>query len=214
MSGHEARINDALRQLGEEFRLGMVQAEEYKSRRRLLLESWNERDATTSPGSLRARTVTTAKNVPPRAAAGAAAAEPARKPPIAAFVAIGLVVVAAGGWFAWTMQGGKRPAAPVAPAVEPLSAEVTGAVKAADDFLAANAWDAAAIEAFLGRWRALPAEQRGKAGEQPSLRTLRYKLDQNIEAERLLVGADTPPEARERLALLEGFARELAGEGP
>lgn len=210
MSGHEARINDALKQLGEEFRLGMVQAEEYKSRRRLLLESWGEIDATTSPGSLRARTTTTAQNAAPvRGAAGA----PARRPPIAAFVAIGLVVVAAGGWFAWSMQGGARPAAPPVAAAEPLTPQVTAAVKAADDFLAANAWDAALIETFLARWRALPAEQRAKASEQPSLRTLRYKLDQNIEAERLLVGADAPPEARERLALLEGFARELAGEG-
>lgn len=212
MSGHEARINDALKQLGEEFRLGMVQAEEYKSRRRLLLESWNERDATTSPGSLRTRTATTAQNIPAARTPVAAGPATGRKSPVAAFVAIGLVVLAVGGWFAWTTTGGARPAAPVAPTVEPLSAEVAAVVKAADDFLAANAWDAGAIEVFLARWRTLPPGQKAKAGEQPSLRTLRYKLDQNIEAERLLVGADVPPEARERLALLEGFARELAGE--
>ena len=50
---HEARINEALRQLGEEHRLGMVQPEEYKARRRLLIEAWNEKEVTTSPGSLR-----------------------------------------------------------------------------------------------------------------------------------------------------------------
>lgn len=211
MSGHEARINDALRQLGEEYRLGMVQAEEYRSRRRLLLESWNERDATTSPGSLRTRAAATTTNRPPATAAPAAGGT--RKPPIAAFVVIGIVVLGAGGWLAWSMGGSRGASTPAVPAQAPLSPEVAGIVKAADDFLAANAWESAAIEGFLLRWRALPPDQRARASEQPSLRTLRYKLDQNIQAETLLVGADAPPEARERLAQLESFARELSGEG-
>ena len=50
MSGHEARINDALKTLGEEYRLGMVAAEEYRSRRRMLLESWGERDVMMAEG--------------------------------------------------------------------------------------------------------------------------------------------------------------------
>jgi len=56
MAGQEARINDALKQLGEEYRLGMVQGVEYRARRKLLVDSWGERDVTTAPRSLKSAT--------------------------------------------------------------------------------------------------------------------------------------------------------------
>lgn len=207
MSSHEARINDALKQLGEEFRLGMVQAEEYRSRRRALIESWGEIEATTSPGSLRSKTAT----APNRAAAAAAAAStaPARSlVPVAIIVAIVIAVVA--GYFAL------RPSPPegATPAGEAPSAAVLAASKAADDFLAGNAWDDAGIGRFLEVWRTLGPADRAEALEQPSLRTLRYKLQQNIQAESQVVAPDAPPEERQRLESLERFARELGGGRP
>lgn len=203
MSGHEARINDALRQLGEEFRLGMVQAEEYRARRRALLESWGEVDATTSPGSLRSKTAT-APNPPATPAAPAAG-----KPVLPLVIVIAIVVIAVLGWFGLKP---KSPAGAVVPAAGQLSPQVEAARKAADDFLAANAWDEAGINRFLEAWRALGAADRAVAAGQPSLRTLRYKLDENIQAESQVVAPDAPPEQRVRLTLLEGFARELGGE--
>lgn len=204
MASHEARINDALKQLGEEYRLGMVQAEEYRSRRRALLESWGEIEATTSPGSLRAKTATT----PQRASPAAATPAPARNTSIMPVVIIvALVGAVAAGYFAL------KPRAPAgsAPAAEVLSAPVQAARKAADDFLAANAWDAAAVDAFLAVWSTLDAADRARASELPSLRTLRYKLEQNLQAEAQVVAPDASPEERQRLQLLERFARELGG---
>jgi hypothetical protein len=209
MSSHEARINDALKQLGEEFRLGMVQAEEYRSRRRLLLESWGEIDATTSPGSLRVKTATTPNRAKPGTAPAPAAATRSIVPVV---VVAALVVLAIAGFL--LLKPKAQPAgagADVAPA-EALSPQVLAVRKAADDFVAVNVWDAAAVEAFLQQWRALDAADRARADEQPALRTLRYKLDQNIQAESQLVAPDAPPEERQRLTLLEGFARELSGE--
>lgn len=208
MSSHEARINDALKQLGEEFRLGMVQAAEYRARRRALIESWGEIEATTSPGSLRSKTATT----PNRTGSAPAAPAPARSASLAPviIIVVALLGAAVAAYFALKPRA---PAAPstAAPAAEPLAPQVEAAVKAADEFLAANAWDEAGIGRFLEQWRALGPEDRARAAEQPSLRTLRYKLEQNVKAETQVVAPDAPPEERQRLLLLEGFARELGG---
>jgi hypothetical protein len=220
MSSHEARVNDALKQLGEEYRLGMVQLAEYRSRRRMLLDSWGERDATTSPGSLRAKTATgqTAPNRVPlpasRATAGAPAPEPKRS--MAPLIIVVALIVAGAAGYALLRPKAPAPstAATATPPPEPESPQVAAVRKAADDFLAANAWEAPAIERFLQQWRGLGPEDRAKAADVPSMRTLRYKLDQNIQAESSLVAPDAPPEQRQRLTMLEAFARELAGETP
>jgi hypothetical protein len=209
---HEARINDALKQLGEEFRLGMVQPEEYRSRRRLLLESWNERDVTTSPGSLR--------SLPPHVPAkGPAAATPAAAPSgkFPKLVVIGIVVAgvfAASAYLTFRskpapVQAGTPAAAPAAPALPPASPEMLAVRKAAEDFLLANAWEQGPVDALLEQWRQLSSEDRARAREEPALRTLRFKLGQNLEAEAQLVGPDAPPEDRQRLELLTRFAQEL-----
>lgn len=205
---HEARINEALRQLGEEHRIGMVSPEEYRARRRMLIESWHEQEVTTSPGSLRSVGLST---LPPgRKKAFAVTASPTTP----RLVLVGLAVAAGIAVSAWLMFGARKadpaPEA-VLPAAAPLSAPVRDANKAAEDFLAANAWEAAAIEVLLARWRELSPEDRAVAREQPAVRTLRFKLDQNIQAESQLVAPDAPPEERARLELLTRFAGELDG---
>lgn len=213
---HEARINDALKQLGEEFRLGMVQQAEYRSRRRMLLESWGDRDATTSPGSARVKSATTTPNRAPVAAPRAApAAEPAPKRSLVpVIIVVALAVVAAVGYALFKPKAPPPSPAAGMPTALPESPQVAAVRKAADDFLAAGAWEPPAIEQFLQQWRALDARDRAQAAGLPSMRTLRYKLDQNIQAESSLVAPDAPPEQRQRLTMLEAFARELAGETP
>ena len=202
----EARINDALKQLGEEHRLGMVQPEEYRSRRRMLFESWHEKEVTTSPGSLRAAGFST---IPP----GKKKAIAPAKSNTPKLVLIGLAVavaIAVSGYFTFAPRGAQDgAAAALPPPPAPLSAQVQAARKAAEDFLAADAWDAAPVEALLARWRELSPEDRARAREEPAVRTLRYKLDQNIQAESQLVAPDAPPEERQRLELLTRFATEL-----
>ena len=203
----EARINDALKQLGEEHRLGMVQPEEYRSRRRMLIDSWHEKEVTTSPGSLRTAGFST--TIPP-VRKKAIAAPKSNMPKL---VLVGLAVVAAivvSAYFTFApkrAQDGADAALPPPPA--PLSAQVLAARKAAEDFLAADAWDAAPVETVLAQWRQLSPEDRARAREEPAVRTLRYKLDQNIQAESQLVAPDAPPEERQRLELLTRFATEL-----
>lgn len=204
---HEVRINEALRQLGEEFRLGMVQAEEYKSRRRMLFDAWNEKEVTTSPGSLKAAGFGT---IPP----GRKRAFGSRGPSSTArLVLVGLAVVVAIIVSAWFTFGGRKaetdPGVAMPPPTAPLSEPVLAARKAAEDFLAANDWGSGAIEAVLERWRGLSAEDRALARELPAVRTLRFKLDQNMQAESQLVAPDAPPEERQRLDLLTRFAEEL-----
>ncbi|MGH8441801.1 MAG: hypothetical protein ACRETF_02740, partial [Nevskiaceae bacterium] len=65
------------------------------------------------------------------------------------------------------------------------------------------------VEAVLVPWRSLSPEDRVRAREEPAIRTLRFKLDQNIQAESQLVAPDAPPEDRQRLDLLTRFAQEL-----
>ncbi len=201
---HEARINDALRQLGEEYRLGMVQPEEYRARRRMLLESWNERDVTTSPGSLKSK-------LPPLLPPNQRAAVQADNKNMPKLIVIGLAVLVAIAASAYLTFGPKKAAvAPAAvPATAPPSAAVLAARKAAEDFLALNAWEAAQVELVLQQWRALSPEDRVRAREEPAIRTLRYQLDQNIQAESQLVAPDASPEDRQRLDLLARFAEEL-----
>jgi len=209
---HEARINDALKQLGEEFRLGMVQPEEYRSRRRLLLESWHELEVTTSPGSLRSLP----PHVPSKGPVAAAPmAEPARKFPV--LVVIGIVVAAAFAASAYLsvrakpapVQAPATEAAPAAAALPPPSPQVLAVRKAAEDFLLVNAWEQGPVDALLEQWRQLSPEDRARAREEPALRTLRFKLGQNLESEAQLVAPDAPPEDRQRLELLTRFAQEL-----
>ena len=204
---HEARINEALKQLGEEFRLGMVQAEEYRTRRRMLINSWDEEEVTTSPGSLRSIGLST---IPP----GKRKAFPISASRTPKLVLVGLAVVAAIIVSAWLTFGARKagsdaPVADLPPPPAPLSAPVLAARKAAEDFLAANAWEAEPIAAVLNQWRQLSPEDRVQAREQPAVRTLRFKLDQNIQAESQLVAPDAPPEDRQRLDLLMRFAEEL-----
>jgi hypothetical protein len=211
---HEARINDALKQLGEEFRLGMVQPEEYRSRRRLLLESWNERDVTTSPGSLRSLPPhIPAKGSVPVAPVAAPASKPKSK-----LLMIGIAVTAIFAASAYltfkpkaasTAPAAPAETAPATPALPPASPEVLAVRKAAEDFLLANAWEQAPVEALLEQWRKLSADDRARAREEPALRTLRFKLGQNLEAEAQLVSPDAPAEDRQRLELLSRFAEEL-----
>jgi len=208
---HEARINDALKQLGEEYRLGMVQPVEYRSRRRLLLESWYERDVTTSPGSLRAHGLST---IPPgkKTVVPPAAVPPKDTPKL---VMIGLAVIVGIVASAYLTFGpNKAPvvaAAPVAttPAMPPPSAQVLAARKAAEDFLLVNAWEQGPVDQLLAQWRQLSSEDRARARDEPAIRTLRFKLDQNIQAEAQLVAPDASPEDRQRLDLLTRFAQEL-----
>ena len=201
---HEARINEALRQLGEELRLGMVQPEEYRTRRRMLIDSWHEQEVTTSPGSLRSVGLST---IPP----GQRKAFPGGGLGTPKLILIGLGVLVAMAVSAWLTFGGRKAESevPAPPAAAPLSAPVQAASKAAEDFLAANAWEAAPIDALLAQWRQLSPEDRAQAREQPAVRTLRFKLDQNIQAESQLVAPDAPPEERQRLDLLMRFAEEL-----
>jgi hypothetical protein len=211
MSGHEARINDALKQLGEEFRLGMVAVDEYRSRRRMLLDSWGEKDTTTSPGAMKLPpAVTPAAAVRPPAPAPAKA-KPKGKGPLVAGIIACVVVVAVGSYMVLVPKRTPIEAKPGTPAVAPANPQVQAIKKAADDFLARNAWEAEPINAFIAQWRQLSAADRARALEEPSLKTLRYELAQNIQAESQLVPADAPPEQRQRLELLTQFARELDG---
>lgn len=212
MSGQEARINDALKQLGEEYRLGMVALDEYRSRRRLILESWGERDVTTSPGSRKSGTTTT--QAPLRSPAATSVSPAAKKSNAGLIVAV-IAAVLVGGAVAFVMTNkaptSAKPATAPMPAVAPLPPGVAAIKKSADDFLARNTWEAAPIDAFISQWQALSSDERARALEEPTFKTLRSELQQNLAAETQLVAADAPPEQRQRLDALTRFANALGG---
>ena len=203
---HEARINDALRQLGEEYRLGMIQADEFRSRRRLLFEAWYETEVTTSPGSLRAAGFGTIPPGKKKALPGGTRTNTPKLVLVGLAVAVGIAVSA---WFTFGSRSADTASAPVVQPQAPPSPQVLAARKAAEDFLAANVWEPGQVEAMLARWRQLSPEDRARAREEPAVRTLRFKLDQNIQAESQLVAPDAPPEERQRLDMLTRFAEEL-----
>ena len=214
---HETRINDALKQLGEEHRLGMVALEEYRSRRRALLQSWGERDATTSPRATRTAESVTARHPALQARAGAAPAAAGGKRSRAVAIVLIAVALAAPAVYVIVSRV-MKPEAPraaqslaPAPAPAPLSPAVVATKRAADRFLSNNVWEAGAVEPFLQQWRTLSPAERTRAREEPSLKTLRYQLQQNIDAESQLLTAESPPEQRARLEMLTRFAAEIDG---
>lgn len=209
-AAHEARINEALRALGDEYRLGMVAPEEFRQRRRALLATWGERDVTTSPGSLRTAELPTSQ-IPVTRPGPAQVRAPAAKGGNGLLVVAVVLGLAAAGFAAWKFMRPARPAAPAqaTPAAAQLPPQVAGFASAADRFLARNDWESSSIEPLLAVWRTLPAELRARARTEPSFRTLRHALDQNIQAEAQLVAPDAAPEQRQRLDLLTRFAQEL-----
>lgn len=205
-SGHEARINEALRRLGEEFRLGMAPVEEYRARRRLLLESWGERDVTTVPGSLRNRSVTSA-------AAGAAQVRPRSR----RSRWMVLAVFAAAVTLLYALLHFKRPA--VAPDSQPPAAavrslELVALTRAATDFVNQNRWGESEIDVFLRQWRLLSQTDRARARQEPAVRTLRHELAQNLQAESQTPGGEVDSAQAQRFARLQQFARELDADEP
>lgn len=202
-AGQEARINEALRRLGDEFRLGMVPEEEYRKRRRLLLESWGERDVTTVPGTMRTRPA------PAPAPAAKTATSPAHRRLGTGFAV--LVLLAAGAYAA--LQFGRPARAPdvqsAAAAVVVRSAQLGIVMRSADEFVSQNQWGQAETDAFLGQWRSLSADERVQARAEPAYRTLRHKLAQNIQAESQVADGGNPPAQTERIARLQQFAAEL-----
>lgn len=218
MPSQESRLNDALRHLGEEFRLGMVSAEEYRTRRRLLLESWGERDITTSPGVDRAVSAATAKPASAGSATGAKALAPAK---VQFGWTLGAVLVLALAGGAYFLLASPRPtpagAAQIASAkAAPIrSAGIIALAQAATEFLDRNRWEAVDLDAFSQQWRALPEAERHVARQEPAIRSLRHELEQNIRAETQALGqalgADAEAGQRGRLDGLLQFAKELDG---
>jgi len=197
----EARTNAALKRLGEEYRLGMIPAAEYRAKRRQVFESWAEREATTSPGITQRNVKPSAGTVPP--------AEPAagRRGLVIGAGAVALVLVAGA---AWLLLGGRKapPGAAPTEAVAPVPEAVQAVADAAGQLVASKRWDAAQVEGFLGRWRALSPDERKAAWSEPAVRSLRDELQQSILAlEAVAPAAGSDDQAQ--LQRLVDFAREL-----
>jgi hypothetical protein len=208
----EARINDALKKLCEEFHLGMVQGDEYRSRRRRLLENWADRDTTTAPG-MRARAAApapakTAAAPPPPAAAGA-------KNLVAVVIAIVVAIILAAAAVMLLRKPAAHPPSATTGAAPGVSREHLAQIRqAAVDFVARNQWEPPNLDEFLGRWHGLSPAEQALARQEPSLRSLRYELQQNIKLAAQMAGAGADEAVKQRLDRLSGFARELEGATP
>lgn len=206
----EGRINDALRQLGEEHRLGMIKTEEFRSRRRALLESWGDRDATTSPGS---SSRSTTQTNPAIAARSVVVAEPTTNKATWVLGAIALVVgIGGAGWHLLRSKPAGI-AASIASTVAPRSEELLAVMREATAFRVRNRWESEDTDAFIALWRTLPPADRQRAQQEPSLQSLRYELEQNIRAERQANEVNPSPEGQQRLDRLDAVLGTLAEDG-
>lgn len=215
MTGQENRINDALRALGEEHRMGMVSGEEYRARRRGLLESWGERDVTTSPTGIARRTgTTTGSRTAPNPASAARVAKSAGKSRAGPAVTAAIVVIglAAAYLFGYPRAAPEPVAAPVAQPPPPRNAALRAVVASAGEFLKRNRWEQADLDLFAADWAALPSTERTVALQEPALKLLRHELEQNIQTERQALAPDADAGQRQRLERLMQFARQLDGE--
>src|SRR5262245_55123979 len=123
----------------------MVQADEYRARRRRLFEGWSDRDVTTAPGA-RARNVQNLQTQP-NALAGRKAAPPPAAPAAsprstAKLVAIGVAVAVALAIGAYVLLAhrtpAKAPGAGASGAAAAGSASLSQIRQAATDFVAKN----------------------------------------------------------------------------
>lgn len=211
----ESRINDALKQLGEEHRLGMIKIEEYRRRRRALLLKWGEPESTTTPGSQLSKSMSTTQTNPARRLSPSPAQDPgpaARNISpilIAGGIAVLVAIVAATWMLRKPASSGGTTAAVATDAVR--SAQLLAVMREANAFRARNRWEAADTEAFLSVWRAMSADDRRQAHNEPSLQSLRHELEQNLRAERQALELNPDPDGQLRLNRLRQFAGELAG---
>ena len=74
--------------------------------------------------------------------------------------------------------------------------------QAADLFLASNRWEQNDINQFLRNWKTLTAPEKNAARAEPSMRALRYELEQNLR----LAAENSDTEAASRLRV---FATQL-----
>lgn len=206
----ENRMNEALRQLGEEHRLGMIKTEEFRGRRRAILESWGDRDATTSPGKRDSATTQTNPSISVRSVTAVA---PASRQSL---WVLGFIVMALGlGGAAWYLMRSSPSgmSSTGAPTVSARSAKLLAVMRDATALRSRNRWETEDTDRFLAQWRSLsPADQK-RAQQEPSLQSLRYELVQNIRAERQANDVNPSPEGNERLDRLNAFLRELAEDG-
>lgn len=212
---HESRVNEALKQLGEEHRLGMVKSEEYRQRRRTLLQKWGEPESTTTPGADFMKSMSTTQTNPARrmvpTPVQAPESAPRNRAPL--WVVGGIAVMVALASTAWVFKKPSADGSGTNPgsASEPRSVELLAVMREANAFRARNSWEAADTEAFLSSWRAMSAEDRRQAQDEPSLQSLRHELEQNLRAERQALELNPDPDAQARLDRLNRFAGELAG---
>ena len=194
MQNRETRVNQSLKHLVDEFRTGMASVDDYRIRRSVILNSWNDHDITTSPR--RSTSVTTPAAAPVQAATRAVKpAATARKLHWFALIGFLLVTFVAAWYVERTRESPQQSVHP----------DLKLATDVADRFLQRNRWEEDDVEGFLLIWERLTPTLQQQARTQPSIRALRYELAQNLALMANDSGG-TDSETRDRL---RSFAERL-----
>lgn len=225
MNDRERAVNQDLQILGDAYRLGQIQREEYRARRRHVLSglrSSNDVDTTRKP--LKGANPETARSQLPQSGgrAGTASAAAERSPasssaqaaPAASGVAwkywllfgIGLLVVAAA--VALLL---KSPDDKTAAVAAPLAAPdpVAELEASASRFTDRDDWQPNAVEAWIAGWQRADASLRRAALARPALQQLREQAAYNLSVRKALATPDaggepaaTGTEAIEKLLMV------------
>ncbi len=185
-------VNQDLQILGDAYRLGQIQRDEYRARRRHVLAALRSGgDADTTRKSLPAGPAAARPRAPQSSSPPAAAPTRPAAPSIAwkywALFGIGMLVVA--GALVWLLKAPEDALSPVAP----VAARTPLADLEADasEFTARDDWQPASVEAWLARWtRAEPALRR-QALSRPALQQLRDQAAYNLSVRKALATPDS-----------------------
>ncbi|WP_293371309.1 hypothetical protein [Nevskia sp.] len=190
MSDRLHAVNQDLQILGDAYRLGQIQRDEYRARRRHVLAALRSGgDADTTRKSL-----PMAQSGPRRTAplpTTAAATKPAA-PPVARkyWLLFGIGVLGLAAVLAWLL---KAPEDAPPSAVAPVAARTPLAdlEAAASELTARDDWQAATVQAWLIRWQQAEPALRRQALSRPALQHLRDQAAYNLSVRKALATPDS-----------------------
>jgi len=231
MNDRERAVNQDLQILGDAYRLGQIQREEYRARRRHVLaglRSGSDLDTTRKPGA--DRDFDTVRAPVPHGASGLSAAPVAagvdggrpsvRTAPRGSSIAwqywllfgIGLVIVAVA--LALLLKSPDEPAPATAVSAAPAALDPLAELEASiGQFTERDDWQAAAVDTLTLRWQRLDPALRRAALRRPALQQLRDQASYNLSVRKALASpdADADGSADPTTDAIERLLRALDG---
>ena len=189
MSHRVKAINDDLRMLGDDYRLGRIAREEYRHRRRRLLRPVDTTSRTARKPLIprfRRKRRSMSRCWRPRTGLQEMIARLGSMTTGRRLAAFGMAALLFALLAFWLLHDPDGTSSTTISSAEAGSGETAALERWRHRFVDNNRWDAPSIEAFLQTWRAADAGTRKMAEERPAIARLREQITYNQRTSMLL----------------------------